>query len=492
MQLPGSFIQDMECLLGNEQTALFMQALESEQPVSIRLNTRKLFPENSESLWKKPHKLTPVPWCQTGFYLKERLTFTFDPLFHAGAYYVQEASSMFLEQAMRQYIHEPVRMLDLCAAPGGKSTLAREVLPKGSLLVANEVIPSRASILVENLQKWGHPDVLVTSALPSELGTLTHLFDVLLTDVPCSGEGMFRKDPVALSEWSPENIALCERRQQEILRDIWPALKPGGLLIYSTCTYNIREDECQIERISHELGAEVIPVDIRPEWGITGNLISENFPVYRFLPHCAQGEGFFMAVLRKKDEDTRSDLSSQTSKRKSKQERKEKKKNTSPVSSQVLQKSLSNWLSSPPDSWNFETNEEGFCHAIRNTYTPVVDYLRKKGIRILSSGIPMAQQKGKDLLPHPALALSQALNREAFPQAAFTYEQAITYLRRESITLPADTPRGYVLATYLGLPLGFVKNIGNRSNTLYPAEWRIRSSYLPEQIRILEQIIERT
>lgn len=104
----------------------------------------------------------------------------------------------------------------------------------------------------------------------------------------------------------------------------------------------------------------------------------------------------------------------------------------------------------------------------------------------------MAQQKGKDLLPHPALALSQALNREAFPQAAFTYEQAITYLRRESITLPADTPRGYVLATYLGLPLGFVKNIGNRSNTLYPAEWRIRSSYLPEQIRILEQIIERT
>lgn len=489
MQLPGSFIHDMECLLGNEQTALFVRALESEQPVSIRLNTQKLFPENSENLWKKPQKLTPVPWCQTGFYLKERLTFTFDPLFHAGAYYVQEASSMFLEQAMRQYIRKPVRMLDLCAAPGGKSTLAREVLPEGSLLVANEVIPSRASILVENLQKWGHPDVLVTSALPSELGGLTHLFDVLLTDVPCSGEGMFRKDPVALSEWNPENIALCERRQQEILHDIWPALKPGGLLIYSTCTYNIREDECQIERISHELGAEVMPVDIRPEWGITGNLVSGDFPVYRFLPHRTQGEGFFIAALRKKDEETLSDFSSQTSKKKPKQE---KKKNTSPAPPLALQRVLSDWLSSPSDSWNFETNEEGLCHAIRNVHAPVADYLRKKGIRILSSGIPMAQQKGKDLLPHPALALSQALSLEAFPQAALTYEQAVTYLRRESITLPADTPRGYVTVTYSGLPLGFVKNIGNRSNTLYPAEWRIRSSYLPEQVRILEQIIEKT
>ena len=178
------------------------------------------------------------------------MTFTFDPLFHAGCYYVQEASSMFVEQALKQYIGEtPSVMLDLCAAPGGKSTHARSVLPEGSLLVANEVIRNRSQILAENLTKWGHPGVVVTNNDPADFAGLEDFFDVILTDVPCSGEGMFRKDPVSVSEWSPENVEICWQRQRRIISDIWPSLKPGGLLIYSTCTYNTKEDGCTMNSV---------------------------------------------------------------------------------------------------------------------------------------------------------------------------------------------------------------------------------------------------
>ena len=245
MELPASFIDHTRALLGEGDYGKLVTSLNSEQPVSIRLNPMKPFAFRFGE--------RAVPWCGSGFYLQGRPTFTFDPLFHAGCYYVQEASSMFVEQALRRYVgKEPVVMLDLCAAPGGKSTHLRSLLPEDSLLVANEVIRNRSQILAENLTKWGHPDVVVSNSDPSDFARLEEFFDVILTDVPCSGEGMFRKDPVAVSEWSPENVEICWQRQRRIISDIWPCLKPGGILIYSTCTYNTKENEDKIRWISVE------------------------------------------------------------------------------------------------------------------------------------------------------------------------------------------------------------------------------------------------
>ena len=208
---------------------------------------------------------------------------------------------MFVGQVLQQYLsEEPVVMLDLCAAPGGKSTHACSLLPAGSLLVANEVIRNRSQILAENLTKWGYPGVVVTNNDPADFSRLGVFFDVILTDVPCSGEGMFRKDPRAIEEWSSDNVEICWQRQRRIIADIWQCLKPGGILIYSTCTYNTKEDEENVRWICDEFGAEVLPLDISSEWNITGNLLAgTDFPVYRFLPHKTKGEGFFLAVLRK-------------------------------------------------------------------------------------------------------------------------------------------------------------------------------------------------
>ena len=283
MNLPAPFVAGMQQLLGNETFSAFQEALQTDTPVSVRMNTAKC--------GRIPEAATPVAWCTSGYYLSKRPTFTFDPLFHAGGYYVQEASSMFVEQALRRWVEGPVVMLDLCAAPGGKSTLARSVLPSGSLLVANEVMRNRSQVLAENLIKWGHPGVIVTQNDPADFTDLGPVFDVILTDVPCSGEGMFRKDPVAITEWSPENVDLCVQRQRRILRDIWPALKPGGILIYSTCTYNTHENEENVHWISRELGAEVLSLEVPDSWSITGNLLGGEFPVYRFLPHRTVGEG---------------------------------------------------------------------------------------------------------------------------------------------------------------------------------------------------------
>ena len=293
MNLPSDFSQRTHELLGDNDYRQLEDALQDEAPVSIRVNSAKC---------DREVKGERVPWSANGIYLAERPTFTFDPLFHAGCYYVQEASSMFVEQVLKTYVSSPVVMLDLCAAPGGKSTAARAVLPDGSLLVANEVMRNRVQILAENLIKWGNTEVVVTNNDPSDFAALPGMFDVVLTDVPCSGEGMFRKDAVAVEEWSADNVQICRQRQRRILADVWTALKPGGLLIYSTCTYNREEDEDNVAWIARELGAEVLEVPVRPEWNITGNLTEADFPVYRFLPHKTKGEGFFLAVLRKDTE----------------------------------------------------------------------------------------------------------------------------------------------------------------------------------------------
>ena len=464
MNLPQSFVERTRQLLGDEQYPLFEQALGTEVPVSIRPNRMKC---------NLPVAGEPVPWAPSGIYLEKRPTFTFDPLFHAGCYYVQEASSMFVERVLREYVQEPVVMLDLCAAPGGKSTLCRSALPEGSLLVANEVMRNRSQILAENLMKWGHPEVVVTNNDPADFTDLTHLFDVILTDVPCSGEGMFRKDQVAVDEWSLENVDICWQRQRRILSDIWPALKPGGLLIYSTCTFNREEDEDNVAWIARELGADMLEVPVEEAWGITGNLIGDSFPVYRFLPHKVKGEGFFLAVLRKHAGEVETVEPRAEKKKKGGKDVKGKAPQLS------VPKEAKDWLQIPGDyqlTIN-GTNVQAFPKLHETVYTLLQQY-----VKVIHAGITLGEMKGKDLIPHHSLAMSTALADGAFPKAEVTYEQAIAYLRKESLVLDTGVPRGYVLLTYQNIPLGFMKNIGNRANNLYPQEWRIRSGYLPEEI----------
>lgn len=319
MTLPDDFITQAKATMGDELWTLLAQGLCSEAPVSIRLNPWKC----REGMWTAVDAADCVAWCSSGYYLNSRPNFTFDPMLHAGMYYVQEASSMFLDLVLRQYVTgRAVRMLDMCAAPGGKSTVARAALPAGSLLVSNEPMRTRAQILAENIQKFGHPDVIVTNNYPQEISRSGLMFDIILTDVPCSGEGMFRKDPVAINEWSPQNVEKCRRLQREIVAEAWQCLRPGGLLVYSTCTFNTKEDEDNVSYICEELGAEVLPVDIDGDWKITGSLLNGfDKPVYRFLPGLTRGEGLFMAVLRKPDDGATEQGRPKTKKQKNGRER---------------------------------------------------------------------------------------------------------------------------------------------------------------------------
>ena len=472
MNLPSSFIETMHSLTGSE-TELFLDSLSKEPAVSVRFNPAKKIDEFDAG------KI--VPWATNAYYLEERPTFTFDPLFHAGYYYVQEASSMFVEQAIRQYIGDKtVRALDLCAAPGGKSTHLRSTISPDSLLVSNEMMRNRVQILAENMIKWGNPNVVVTNNEPADFTNLTHFFDVILTDVPCSGEGMFRKDEVAIKEWSPENVTLCWQRQQDIIEKIWPSLKPGGLLIYSTCTFNTKEDEENVKWICDEYGAEVLPLDIQEEWNITGNLLNDNdLPVYRFLPHRTHGEGFFLAVLRKPDEEQYSESYTLTTKSKKVKDNK-KKKEAAPVVTKDHLRIAQEWIKNPADfTFKSEGNQ---IKAINRVYDADLESLKQQ-LRVIHSGICLGEVKGRDLIPDHSLAMSTLLGHDSFETCELTYEQAIAYLRKEAISLPETTSKGFILLTYRQTPLGFVKNIGQRANNLYPQEWRIRSGYLPENIK---------
>lgn len=295
-QLPADFITQITQLLGADEASALCTALTgSEAPVSIRRNPLKPVETLPEA------EVGAVPWCDAGCYLAARPRFTYDPLLHAGCYYVQEAASMFVEQAYRRIVadFQPHRLLDLCAAPGGKSTLWRSLLPAEHLLVANEPIRQRAQILAENLAKWGHPDTVVTSAYPAEFAGLGSFFDVVAADVPCSGEGMFRKDENARTEWSLQAVADCAERQWQIISDIWPTLRQGGYLVYSTCTYNRAENEDNVYRICRELGAETVELPVPAEWKISGDTTGRNLHVYHFFPHRTQGEGLFLSLLRK-------------------------------------------------------------------------------------------------------------------------------------------------------------------------------------------------
>ncbi len=452
MNLPADFIERTQSLLGKEWLD-FRDALEQHAPVSIRTHRETI--SKSENI---------VPWCESGLYLDRRPSFTFDPLFHAGQYYVQEASSMFISQIIKQYADTNIRVLDLCAAPGGKSTLIADLLDEDSLLVSNEVIRSRANILSENIMKWGKANTIVSNNDPSQLGKLSGFFDIILVDAPCSGEGMFRKDPDSISEWSVANVKLCKERQQRILADIWPALKSGGILIYSTCTYNLDENESNVQWIANELGADILNVETQSEWGISPSFV-DGVTAYRFFPHRTQGEGFFCAALRKTSEE-----SEYRSSKKSKSNKNKKvKEDIPPQYKDYLLNKESFTFYPKGNAWN------AFPSSLYQDLQAIAAH-----INVISEGICLGEMKGKDLIPDQSLALSDMLNTESFATVEVDWLSAIAYLRKEALVLD-NQPKGYILLKYKGVPLGFVKNIGNRANNLYPQEWRIRSSNIPQE-----------
>lgn len=446
MKLSTDFITRTKALFGDERYERFNSALSEEPVVSIRYNGSRMLAD----------VCNPVPWASNACYLENRPVFTGDPLFHAGFYYVQEASSMFLEQVVREYIETPVRALDLCAAPGGKSTHLLSLLPHGSMLVANEPVSLRTQILAENIIKWGNPNVVVTRNEPADFGSLTDFFDFILVDAPCSGEGMFRKDEYAVEQWSISNVQQCAKRQRTILADVWNALRPGGILVYSTCTFNVEENEECVEWIANELGAEVLPLGIFENWGITGNLYNKNFPVYRFIPGYTKGEGFFLSVLRK-DGDV------------AKSKPRMPKIQLCPSKVRTL---VENWLLNPSE-FEFVLKEECVVAIPKELLSDFTTVISK--MKCVHSALPFALLKHGKALPLHSLAMSRELNIEAFPTIAVEREQALMYLHREALSFP-DAPMGLLLLTFMGVPLGFVKNIGNRANNLYPAEWRIRKN----------------
>lgn len=452
MALPKEFINILGEILEADERDRLLNALQTEPQVSIRFNP--LIPD-AESLALQSLECSAdgrVPWAGNAVYLDHRPQFTLDPLIHMGCYYVQEASSMFLEQAVRKCVSGPVKALDLCAAPGGKSTLLASLLPEGSLLVSNEIQRSRAQILAENMTKWGRTGVMVTCNTPKQIGQSNLMFDLIAVDAPCSGEGMFRKDEGAVTDWSLQNVEMCAERQRQIIEDIWPALKPGGYLIYSTCTFNRHEDEDNVQWIIEQFGAEAIKIDTNPEWNIKASLTQDNLPVYHFMQHLTRGEGFFLCLLRKPDGAFR--------------EIPQKPFKADPSVPAECRK----WLN---DGYEYYVKGDSI-YALPAPLASDMNQVSKE-LYALIPGIEVAVRKGHDWVPAHALAMSDALNTEAFNKVDITRKQALEYLHCDALRLE-DAPRGIVLLTYKGIPLGFAKNLGNRANNMYPQEWRIRIS----------------
>ena len=449
MNLPEAFIEQLRDLLPDEWEALTSAITTTEPSVAVRVNEAR-----GASV---PDGVRRVPWCEQGLYLADRPVFTFDTDWHAGRYYVQDASSMFIAHVIKHLVHEPVRYLDLCAAPGGKTTAAVQALPSPSLVVANEIVPPRARVLADNVIRWGNPRCVVTSNAPAQFSKLTHFFDVIAADVPCSGEGMMRKDDEAVAQWSPTLVAQCAQRQREILTDAWQALRPGGLLIYSTCTYNRQENEDMADFIVNELGATSLEIPIEPSWNIHP-AIGSDCHCYRFMPHRVDGEGLFMAAFRKEGNGTR-------------QMPRIKEKTIKKVDETVKK-----WLSLP-DGFILDQQGDLFI-AVPQDIRSEVATLRAT-LNVLHVGVEMATLMGRKTVPHHALAMSLARSADAFPMCEVDYPSALRYLRGESISI--DGPRGYVLVAHEGAVLGFANNLGNRANNLYPKSLRILSTHLPDE-----------
>ncbi len=455
MDFSPAFRKYLAQVVGEGNLSAVLDALSGEPSVSVRINPAKA---GSPSEIFGNLVSGPVEWNRHAAFLSERPAFTLDPLIHAGAYYVQDSSAMFPGKAFRDVLDKVLesgiispKVLDLCAAPGGKTTdisaSLRESCKGGYLLISNEIMKQRAAVLADNAAVWGDPSVVVTSVDPKAFGTLPGFFDIIVADVPCSGEGMFRKDDEAVSQWSEENVALCQARQRRIVADVWPSLAEGGFLVYSTCTFNNLENDDNVKWICSEFGAEIIGIDgcglLRTECGVS------------LVPGFVRGEGQYCAVLRK----------------------------TSPSAGTAAcsGRQQDRWQKLPEAHASIIRpllDEEMAMIVKDGRIVAVPEYVRcllsmLEPLRPLARGLAVGMFKGKDFIPDADLALSLSLRRGAFNEFEVNRETALSFLHRDPVRLP-DAERGMLLLVYRGLPIGFVKNLGNRCNSLHPLHRRIR------------------
>jgi len=455
LNLPESLIQSLQNIKGFNEEAFKEVHQSGGQITSVRLNPGKIF--NSQfPIFNS--QLEKVQWNSNGYYLPERPSFTLDPLFHAGTYYVQEASSMFLEETIKQTVDlsKPIKILDLCAAPGGKSTLIQSIISKESLLISNEVIKTRVNILTENITKWGAVNVIVTNNDPKDFQRLPNYFDVIVVDAPCSGSGLFRKDPNAINEWSENNVALCAQRQQRILADIMPSLKDGGVLIYSTCSYSQEEDEAIGDWLMEAFKVESLKLKVDEAWGIV-ETVSENGDAfcYRFYPDKVKGEGFFIVGFRKKNS---AEVKSQKSKAK---------RNVDKLNSKEIE-ILKPYLYNGDDFFFIKQHDDVIALPswLENELPDIQSslYIKKAGVRL---GAIIRNE----LIPAHDLAVSNIIN-PSVARLEVDKETALQYLRKEAIKIELDT-RGWILLTHQQAGIGWIKAMQNRINNYYPKEWRI-------------------
>lgn len=476
MTLPEGFAQMMQ-RLDNVDTKALIEALGQPPVVSIRYNKRKTMTLNPYD------KITSVAWCEDGVYLSSRPVFTLNPLMHAGCFYVQDASSMIYQtitSILTERLREderPLRVLDLCAAPGGKTTAIINALSDQDVIVANEYVPARAAVLRENIAKWGFPGTAVTNAPAEMFGRCGELFDIVAVDAPCSGEGMIRKETVAAEQWSEGLVRQCAAMQREIVDHAVNCLRPGGFLIYSTCTFNSVENEENVAAMAKVHGLEIITLPIPSEWGIAPSC-NADIPALRFMPHITRGEGLFVCIMRKPDNKNSSQENirlTHTTDIPAKAVRNVK--NTKSVRDKDSRTGKAQLPPIPPN-WLIKQNDY-IARFDGNTLFMVPACLydlteKLHGVKILSAGVTTAELKGRDWAPTSQLALSTAFNPEAFKIVDVDEETALSYLRHEALRLPESTPRGFVAISFNGHPLGIAKNIGNRANNLYPVAWKIR------------------
>lgn len=449
----GSLLRET---LGDVEGAALVAALDTEAVTGVRLNARKA------GEWPSEIDGEDVPWCAQGLVLHSRPQFTLMPEWHGGLFYVQEPASMVVGEVARRLAERlgngPIRYLDGCAAPGGKTTAVLSALPDDAFVVANEFVPARANILSENISKWGAANAAVCNGDTKVFRKLRRAFDIVAVDAPCSGEGMMRKDEEARRQWSEGLVAQCAALQREILDNVWEALKPGGFLIYSTCTFNRTEDEDMLHYIVEELGGESVDTGLADEFGIPGS-IDPSLHAVRFMPHRTCGEGLFLGVVRKAGEYAPETRKTRTPKG-----------NKGKGAAVPLQLTA---LLKEPEKMTFSQRPDECWQGVPAPHADLVREL-EQATRIVTAGVRLGTVKGKSRVPDSTLALSTSLREDAFPRVEVTLETALNYLRRQAVALPAESPRGITLLTYRGAALGFVKNLGNRANNMYPQHWRIR------------------
>lgn len=465
-QLPEGFVSMLRC---RPNGAIILDALTASEPeVSIRLAAHRhlAMPADADSALWNP-RLIYLPGGD------RRPRFTFDPSLHQGLYYVQDASSAALPTVLQHALAQAgmssgdtLRVLDACAAPGGKTTaIADAIDAPDTVIVANEYDRTRAASLVENLQRWGDPRIIATNSDAADFDSLHDYFDVICADVPCSGEGMMRKDADAVAQWSPALIRDCADTQRRIISSLWDALRPGGVMIYSTCTFNTAEDEDNVRYLIDELGATPLQTGLDGIQGIQPGHFEPGatpFPCAHFYPGMIRGEGLFVAAVHKPEADSR------------RQPKASKKKN---AKAPVIPAAVKQWVTREM-TWNADT--DGNIIATPPTAAAVCADLAAARIRLSLTGIEIGTIKGRDIIPAHALATSQAIDTAAFTCVDLDWQAAVSYLQRQAPVLPDGTPRGIVLLTYRHRPLGFAKNLGNRANSLLPPHRRIISPHLPD------------